>query len=135
MAKLFTYGTLMQGGPAHALFADCITSSRPARTRGRLYALDAGYPALVEGDDAWVYGLLVELREPAPWSRLDAYEDCDPTDPKGSLYHRVQRPVETDDGWVEAWCYVMPADRPPLAPGRGARFIPEGRWSGEVGPT
>jgi len=128
MVALFVYGTLKTGHAAHGLVADRVRSVLSARCRGSLYALAAGYPALVEDGPGWVFGEILELADPAPWLELDAYEGCDPVSPATSLYHRVERPMAVAAGMRRAWCYVMPPDRPPLRPGAGARFIPEGCW-------
>lgn len=130
MDHLFVYGTLQRAGSHHGLVGP-VHAAWPARTRGRLVALPQGYPALVDVEDGWVFGEVLELPPPLPWARLDPYEDCDPSRPETSLYHRVRRPVQLPgERWIEAWCYVMPPDRAPLEPGRGARILPGGRWPG-----
>lgn len=42
----FFYGTLMRGECRHDLVAPWLVRAEPARVWGRLYRLDAGYPAL-----------------------------------------------------------------------------------------
>ena len=44
--SFFLYGTLRPGGTRHSLVAPYLVSSAMARVWGRLYHLDAGYPAL-----------------------------------------------------------------------------------------
>lgn len=44
--RLFFYGTLMRGQCHHGLVAPWLTHAEPARVWGRLYQLEAGYPAL-----------------------------------------------------------------------------------------
>lgn len=62
-AKLFVYGTLMQGFFNYdKALAGNLHSSVPARVKGNLYHLEKdGYPALVPGD-GWVFGELIELK-------------------------------------------------------------------------
>ena len=45
--RLFVYGTLKRGGPAHAAYCMGALEIVPASIRGRVVQLDAGYPALV----------------------------------------------------------------------------------------
>lgn len=44
--NLFVYGTLMRGGRYHKRYCDTALEVKAAAIPGRLYALDAGYPAL-----------------------------------------------------------------------------------------
>jgi gamma-glutamylcyclotransferase (GGCT)/AIG2-like uncharacterized protein YtfP len=44
--RVFVYGTLKRGQANHARFCASATDIVPAFTRGRLYALDIGFPAL-----------------------------------------------------------------------------------------
>jgi len=45
--RLFVYGTLKRGFANHARYCEGIDDVAPARVRGRLYDLPAGYPMLV----------------------------------------------------------------------------------------
>ena len=73
----------------------------PARVHGEL--LDCGnYPALRPGGEAWVYGQLVELGNPAAWADLDKEENI-----QGGWFQRVQIDVYLSGGSVQrAWAYV-----------------------------
>lgn len=134
MAALFVYGTLMVGQPAHELVAPWVTAATPGWLPGELYALPAGYPALVDRPTDRVHGEVLTLRDDAPWARLDAYEDHDPRDPAGSLYDRVVRPVRRSapapggKESLEAWVYLMPADRADALVADGGVRIRSGRW-------
>jgi gamma-glutamylcyclotransferase (GGCT)/AIG2-like uncharacterized protein YtfP len=113
---LFVYGTLRTGGPRAALLGD--SPRRPATTRGALYDLPAGYPALTGGDDL-VYGEIVGPLDDRRLALVDRYEGVDE-----GLYRREVWDVAVDATQVRAWVYVMDD---PLAHG-GVR-VPSGRWT------
>jgi gamma-glutamylcyclotransferase (GGCT)/AIG2-like uncharacterized protein YtfP len=133
-ASLFVYGTLMRGQVAHHLVAKA-RRVEPAHLLGaELFALPEGYPAALESEapGACVHGELVTFGEALQGSRLaalDRYEEVDPADPEGSLYHRVLRRVRVSDGERLAWCYLMPPSRRAALLARGARPLPSGRWA------
>lgn len=143
---VFVYGTLQPGGRYWARFAaPYVTGVRPARVRGTLYDLPAGYPALVpaagpgedgSGADApWVHGVLLLSAHPGFLPGLDRLEGFDPArPPAANLYQRVLLPVWPDHpegpsltptaAPHRAWVYVMESARLPS----GARLLPAGRW-------
>ena len=86
--------------------------------RGQLYALPAGYPALVLGGVRKVYGELVSEVDEARLGVLDAYEGVDE-----SLFRRVA--VEVDVGLERLLAQVYVMDHPERA---GGRLLPDGRW-------
>jgi gamma-glutamylcyclotransferase (GGCT)/AIG2-like uncharacterized protein YtfP len=123
MIKLFVYGSLMQGLPAHHLVAGSPGAAKlgPAWIEGRL--LDLGeYPgAVLDGGTGRIAGELWEL----PASRLpelDAYEGYAPDDLAGSLFVRRRVNVHRDEQAIRAWTYVV------KAPPSGAGTIPGGDW-------
>lgn len=82
MPQLFVYGTLRRG-------------TQPARLTGfRRVTDDAPFPTIAPDPDAVVRGQLLTIPSPGAY---DAYEGCDPENPDGSLYWRVQT---SDDVWV-----------------------------------
>jgi gamma-glutamylcyclotransferase (GGCT)/AIG2-like uncharacterized protein YtfP len=112
--KVFVYGTLMRGEPAHALLRDarllCAVQTEPRYT---LVLLD-GYPGLVEGGDTAVAGEIFELPDDEALLReLDDYEDAP------ELYTRELRRFGENDAWV----YLL---RPEQAAGQPS--IPSGDW-------
>jgi len=114
--SLFVYGTLMSG---HSRAGMVPTSARqPAKTRGRLFRLPAGYPALVTGGEAWVYGEIVEIDDARLLALLDHYEGTDE-----GLFRRVRLPVVLGLRSQVAWTYVM--DHPERL---GGVPIESGRW-------
>ena len=118
--SLFVYGTLMSDQASSSLLAGL--GRQPARTRGRLFALRAGYPALVPGGDAWVYGELVAPVTPRRLTLLDQYEGV----PEG-LYRRTRVEAVIGLSTFPAWAWVM--DDPSL---HGGRYLPGGRWRATI---
>lgn len=127
-ARLFVYGSLKRGGPAHGrlLPGRATAFLGPARARGRLVDLGA-YPGLVEGEGV-VAGELYAVRAPGLWSELDAFELFDPDAPdpfdpetgEGSEFVRIRtrllRPALT------AFLYRF------NGPAQGARTMRGGHW-------
>lgn len=112
--KVFVYGTLMRGEPAHALLGDAqlvgVVRTEPRYT---LVLLD-GYPGLVDAGDTAVGGELYQLPDDeARLRELDRYEDAP------ELYQRELRSF----GEHEAWVYLL---RPEHAAGRPV--IASGDW-------
>jgi gamma-glutamylcyclotransferase (GGCT)/AIG2-like uncharacterized protein YtfP len=113
LRRIFVYGTLTSGGPGHHRLTTAPCGIHEARTRGLLYALPEGYPALVDGEgDVW--GELVEFEDTlseGAWSRtlarLDDYEGyAGPGHPANLYERRVVRAVSTAGAAVSAWAYV-----------------------------
>ncbi len=82
---VFVYGTLMPGGSAWAERCEGrVVEMRRARVRGRLYALNAGYPAVDDErqtrgiaaatDLGWVQGWRLVLRDAGVLAGLDKWE-------------------------------------------------------------
>ncbi len=107
--KLFVYGTLQKGRPAH-----CILASAGARfvgagkVQGILY--DRGdFPALVRNGkkNALVAGQVYELGDPEAALRiLDEYEEFDPSNVRYSLFIRKRVRIDLAGGSeITAWVY------------------------------
>ncbi|MBK8804980.1 MAG: gamma-glutamylcyclotransferase [Fibrobacteres bacterium] len=92
VCRLFVYGTLRSGQP-NAPRLGGATFLGMGTTSGKLIHL-GDYPALVPGDGT-VIGELYELPL-AALTRIDELEGFDPADPEGSLFLRVERPVQLD---------------------------------------
>lgn len=128
--EIFVYGTLLPGQANHRWIASLIAGRMTARTRGRLFHLPFGYPAMVESATGWVRGELLSFNNPVE----EALEVCDqiegymPGDEVSSLFVRVVRQVEPAGAApCHAWCYC-------LAPQRVEKFtllgqeIDDGDW-------
>jgi len=95
--------------------------ARPARTRGTLFRLPAGYPGLVPNpESSWVKGELVSLTSMARFTVLDMVEGVD-----RGLYERIKIPVEIGGQNIQAWAYVM---NPKQVKKRGGIVIRSGDW-------
>lgn len=110
--KIFVYGTLLSGEPAHGLLGDARFIGA-AHTPPAYTLLDLGeYPALVIGGCDRVAGEIYEI-EAARLPELDAYEDAP------AMYERRQ--IQLDEH--EAFTYVLRL-QPPL----GSARIASGAW-------
>lgn len=116
---LFVYGSLMKDEPLHGYLAGL--EAREVRTRGALYRLPAGYPALVPGEgDGWARGELVSLSSMSKFLVLDMIEGVD-----RGLYSRRKIQVEWQGQNLNAWAYVMTLKQVEKLKGQ---HIPSGNW-------
>lgn len=116
---LFVYGSLMEGEPLHGYLAGL--DSRKAKTRGALYRLPAGYPALVpEEGQGWATGELISLPSMRKFIVLDMVEGVD-----RGLYSRRKIQVEWQGQTIHAWAYVMTLKQVEESQGT---HIPSGDW-------
>lgn len=113
---LFVYGTLRSDAPNAGLLG--ARRREAAVVSGALYAMPAGYPALVLDGEGEVRGELVHDIDEQVLKVLDRYEDV-----PGGLYRRVEIPARCGDTVTPCLTYVM--DRPW---DRGGRRIPTGWW-------
>lgn len=113
---LFVYGTLRSGEPQSSLLGNL--GRRPAWIKGVLYALPAGYPAVVVGGDNRVQGELVDAPDERLLALLDRYEGV-----SEGLYTRVSCEIHLGLRAARGWVYVMD-----LARARTGRIVPDGRW-------
>jgi gamma-glutamylcyclotransferase (GGCT)/AIG2-like uncharacterized protein YtfP len=113
---LFVYGTLLTGCGAHDLLR--YQPQHPGRTRGTLYRMPAGYPALDPSGTHIVQGCWLDP-VPAPLLRLlDQFEGVDQ-----GLYRRAVVRVDAPSASFDAWAWVMDAPSK-----RGGIVLPKGRW-------
>ncbi|WP_159991327.1 gamma-glutamylcyclotransferase family protein [Pelistega ratti] len=139
--QLFVYGTLKKGFRNHAKYCSTAINIELAYGWGRVYSLDEGYPVmevpsqsiLARGTDSpssdvflqkhqyffesptgdWdmVQGELILFKYPdKEIPPIDALEDFNPEGQK-NLYERVLITVKTDNGFVNAWTYIMKGSR------------------------
>ncbi|WP_159716006.1 gamma-glutamylcyclotransferase family protein [Geminicoccus flavidas] len=102
---LATYGSLAPGEVNHHQLAGLTGRWMTGTVRGRLmeagWGAALGFPGLVldpSGEEVPVH-LFHSPELPDHWPRLDAFE--------GDGYRRVVAQLETADGPVEAWIYVL----------------------------
>lgn len=109
--KVFVYGTLKPGGHYWPQFCEGkVAKHAPAKIHGELYDLNVGYPGLrLQGRD-WVYGYLLELKEPEHLDGLDYLEGYASNRPEAeNEYTRLRVPYygERDEPLGEAWAYEV----------------------------
>jgi len=135
MFPVFVYGTLKPGESAYDTFcAPHGAEATPALTRGCLFHLPQGYPALTVGD-RWVTGALLTFPDDRAIAHMDAFEDYDPARPaEHNAYIRQRQPVFAPDYTAlgEAWLYVMAREQVRQC---GGVWIPEGVWSRSHWPS
>ena len=113
---LFVYGTLRSDASEGRMLGDRKRES--ANTRGRLFVLPAGYPALSLAGKDVVYGELVYDIDEGILTVLDVYEGV-----HEGLFTRVELQCSRGLKTVRAHAYVM-ADPKRI----GGRHLPKGRW-------
>ena len=88
---MFVYGTLKPGEAYYESYcAAKVIDKKKAWTRGELYALPQGYPAMTQGNNL-VYGYLLSFTNSEILSSLDELEDYDPQKHVSeNLYNRTQ---------------------------------------------
>jgi len=113
---LFVYGTLLQSEAPReiASLVKRLRSLGSAHVRGRLYDFGEFPGAILDpSSKTMIHGELVALPSDGRMlEQLDRYEECDPSDPKGSLFVRKKVRVEMANGSSrEGWIYVY--NKPP----------------------
>ena len=130
--KVFVYGTLKPGECNYLRYCEAkVVDACPAIAQGQLFALSAGYPAMISGEGR-VYGFLLRFANSAILADLDQLEDYHPgRDRAQNEYQRESiaifdlnfKPLDT------AWAYFMLPDR---LRSQGGIFLPDGRWVSEL---
>lgn len=109
-SEVFVYGTLLPGQVNYQHIASMVSSSSTAKTRGRLFHLPYGYPAMQATGEGWVRGELLSFKVPVERALevCDVIEGYMPEDEEASLFIRVVRPVEPESSKARhAWCYCL----------------------------
>lgn len=113
-SRLFVYGSLLSGEPAHPLLAGARFIG-PARTAAGFELVDLGdYPALLRAGEAQVAGELYEVSDEI-LAAVDVYEGCP------EIYARRRIELEGGD---PAEAYVMNAEEH----ARGLPRVTSGDW-------
>ncbi len=137
LLKVFVYGTLKPGEVNYQLYcASKIIEATYAITRGQLFSLPAGYPAMTLGN-GWVRGFVLTLSDPKVLRVLDEYEgyqegrSCSVSageSPDQNLYDRqvieIFNPTQQPLG--SAWAYLM---SPNKIYRLGGTLLPDGEWN------
>jgi gamma-glutamylcyclotransferase (GGCT)/AIG2-like uncharacterized protein YtfP len=124
--RVFVYGTLKPGGMYYRQVCEAFAPQAiPAWIPGRLYHLPKlNYPAVTTGEDR-IQGFVLSFDAPGPLAELDEVEEYDAERPESSLYLRHWLTIQTDQGPVEAWGYLM---RHEQVQALGGIYLPEGLW-------
>ena len=120
---LFTYGTLLRGGPRSQVLQYEAFEGEAYITDAQLFDTGHGFPAIFVGREGMVWGEVYRIVHPSTWATLDRIEN--------GLYERVARRVHLPG--------KAPMARHPLAQlyvGKPEIFRPEtlkliagGRWN------
>ena len=123
---LMVYGTLLSNEKNHRRFCGDAVTVETAVTRGVLYDLPMGFPALVDAEEGEVYGEAMTFPDiEAVLRRTDLLEGYDPLRPDESMYRRLAAPIliQSSGTRVLAWTYVWNRPLP-----HGAIQLPSGCW-------
>jgi gamma-glutamylcyclotransferase (GGCT)/AIG2-like uncharacterized protein YtfP len=111
--KVFVYGTLKPGEANHHYCDGYIQTQTLAYTRGVLYSLAVGYPAMTEGNNK-VKGVLLGFNNAHILASLDRLEDYQPqrASSLNEYYRRLVAVYNSNDQLItQAWTYFMTLSR------------------------
>ena len=128
--RFFVYGTLKPGEVNYERYCtNNVIASQRAISRGQLFALPMGYPAMTPGNQP-VHGFLLTFSNPTILATLDKLEGYHGDDRPYTvnLYNRLEIEVFQSDGLSLglAWAYLM---TPQQVQQFGGQLLPEGCWS------
>jgi gamma-glutamylcyclotransferase (GGCT)/AIG2-like uncharacterized protein YtfP len=110
IVQVFVYGTLKPGESNYQTYCQGKTIAEiKAYTKGQLYHLSAGYPAMTVGNNQ-VKGYLLSFDSSNILISLDCLENYQETRySKYNDYYRQKVPVYSlsDSSLGNAWCYLM----------------------------
>jgi gamma-glutamylcyclotransferase (GGCT)/AIG2-like uncharacterized protein YtfP len=126
ITRVFVYGTLMKGLSNYSVIKPFVKSICAGKTRGILYDLPYGYPAVKPGQGV-VHGEVVELQDVAEALQvLDSLEGYNGRGVPDNLYERVVQEVELAGGErVLAYLYIWGK---PAALEELGTVVPKGNW-------
>ncbi|CAA9259214.1 MAG: hypothetical protein AVDCRST_MAG77-2595 [uncultured Chloroflexi bacterium] len=114
MLRVFVYGTLKPGERNFERYcARSDVGNEPAVTRGCLYDLPMGYPAMTEGA-GWVHGFVLRFEDPAALAALDELEGYVPgRSETENEYYRAEVETYTPEqqSLGPAWVYLMTTEQ------------------------
>ncbi len=108
--KVFVYGTLKPGEANFSAYCNgYVESQQKAYTKGILYTLPVGYPAMTEGDKK-VQGVLLTFNDSDVLQALDRLEGYQPqrSSSLNEYYRRLVSVYDISDRIIgQAWAYFM----------------------------
>ncbi len=132
MLKVFVYGTLKPGEKYYQIYCQGkVVNAVKVWTKGVLYDLPLGYPAMTRGEGK-VQGFLLTFTNNLVLSELDFLEGYDPLRlPEFNDYQRCKIMVYDfeDQPLEEVWGYLMTWEK---VQSLGGVLIPSGWWTGNV---
>ena len=108
--KVFVYGTLKPREINYTRYCDRrVQSATPTYTKGILYSLPVGYPAMTEGENK-VKGFVLTFSNSNILNSLDRLEGYQPqrASDLNEYYRRIVPVYNLDDEYIDrAWAYFM----------------------------
>jgi gamma-glutamylcyclotransferase (GGCT)/AIG2-like uncharacterized protein YtfP len=131
MLKVFVYGTLKPKGKYYSLYCQGKTISEIyGWTKGKLFSLPLGYPAMIPGNDR-VYGYLLSFASETELINLDRLEGyTGERNSPSNEYDRFKITVYSPDNLLldQAWAYFM---TPKKVQELNGIYIASGWWNGD----
>lgn len=128
MLKVFVYGTLKPGQRNYPIYCEGkVIKAEKCWTKGQLFALPAGYPALIKGNDK-VEGFLLTFADELVLRNLDKLEGYDARKIADMNYYQRQKIIVYDasnNSLGEVWAYLMTLAKVKSLNGV---LIPSGCW-------
>ena len=129
MFKVFVYGTLKPQEKYYPRYCQGKTTAEiPCWTKGKLFALPVGYPAMTKGNDR-VYGYLLTFANDVDLVHLDYLEGyTGVANSNKNEYDRLWIDVYDDQNIKldECWAYFMTEDKIKKKQGT---YLPNGYWT------
>ncbi|KAA0257868.1 gamma-glutamylcyclotransferase [Deferribacter autotrophicus] len=100
--RVFVYGTLRKGFPAHNILMSKAKYMGEAKVNGELYHLPFGYPVMYESDQGQVFGEVYEVSDEI-LSQLKGYEGVDKLNP---IYKMINGKTVLDGKTIECYIFV-----------------------------
>lgn len=130
--NVFVYGTLKPGEANYLSYCNGkVVSQIPVYTRGELYALPLGYPAMTSGTSK-VYGVCLTFADSKVLDSLDRLEDYQErrVAELNEYYRSLTSTYDLENRFVaRAWAYYMTRDR--VLQYRGVK-VTSGFWTGTL---
>ena len=123
--SLFVYGSLSEGFVHYDKIKDFIVQKQDAQAAGSAYRLKVGFPVYLESGADFVPGSLLTLNGSGILMNiLDEFHGVSFDEPQKSLYFRKEMSVQTQQGDLKAWAYVLNPEKLP----KDAQRIENGDW-------